>query len=72
MILTTSYYENALWAYIGRCSEPLRSMLSIETGHSNRLVISDDDWNTFHVDDQISIEAEAIGFADGWEAREEQ
>lgn len=71
MIITTSRSPNCLVAYLATCIEPLKSRLSIETGHSDRLIISDEDWEIIPEWQRDIITAHADGFTQGWSAKED-
>ena len=66
-VLTTSSYEDCLYDYISKCSDPLRTWLSVNVGHTSRLYIEQKFWNEIPEGQQDLITSEARGFVDGWE-----
>lgn len=71
MIIATTKFPNCLVAYLATCQEPLKSLLHVETGYNDRLVIDDAAWEIIPEDQRWLIQAYADGFIEGWEAKED-
>jgi hypothetical protein len=71
MILATSKSSKCLRSYLFICEEPLKSLLYVETGHSDRLVIDNEAWENFPEENKKIILVHIDGFVSGWEARED-
>jgi hypothetical protein len=71
MIIATTKSQNCLVALLASCPEPIRPLLYIETGHSDRLCIDHEAWATIPEENKKIILTLTDAFISGWEARED-